>query len=325
MNFQEVFSWAKQSVALVQTSDVIWAVRLRPQSSARSRNSSEGGEGSNPHWSMISASSWIQTMKYQVARLCVELFCRNNLHRLGALLVIAICYLTAAQYSRAALIDRGGGMIYDPVLEVTWLKDANYAKTSGYSASGQMTWEESKIWADNLKIGGYTDWRLATTGPASGDSAVWNYNDSFNGDTDAGYHIGQRSELSHMFYSNLLLVGYRTTSGGFNSNFGIFGNGTVGGQNNIWPFTNIQAGDYWTGTPTVGTAPTEQAFYFQMQYGAQAWTLQNNTMYAWAVRDGDVLSPVPEPNSYLMAFIGLIILLASARREVSKFQAGAPQ
>ena len=30
----------------------------------------------------------------------------------------------------AALWDRGGGLIYDDVFDITWLQDANYAKTS---------------------------------------------------------------------------------------------------------------------------------------------------------------------------------------------------
>ena len=34
--------------------------------------------------------------------------------------------------ANAALYDRGNGLIYDDVLDITWLQDANYAKTSGY-------------------------------------------------------------------------------------------------------------------------------------------------------------------------------------------------
>lgn len=46
---------------------------------------------------------------------------------------------TAAQ---ASLFSRAGGtMIYDDVLGITWLKDANYAQTSGFDADGRMNWE----------------------------------------------------------------------------------------------------------------------------------------------------------------------------------------
>ena len=44
--------------------------------------------------------------------------------------VAALC-LPVPQ-AQAALVDRGGGMLYDTVLNITWLQDANYAKTSNY-------------------------------------------------------------------------------------------------------------------------------------------------------------------------------------------------
>lgn len=46
--------------------------------------------------------------------------------------------------AQAALHGRGGGLLYDDVLDVTWLQDANYAKTSGYDADGWMTWSAAK-------------------------------------------------------------------------------------------------------------------------------------------------------------------------------------
>ena len=37
--------------------------------------------------------------------------------------------------AQAQLFNRGGGLIYDSVQNVTWLADANYAKTSGSIAT----------------------------------------------------------------------------------------------------------------------------------------------------------------------------------------------
>jgi hypothetical protein len=37
--------------------------------------------------------------------------------------------LAASMPTSAAMVDRGGGMIYDDVLNVTWLQDANFAAT----------------------------------------------------------------------------------------------------------------------------------------------------------------------------------------------------
>jgi hypothetical protein len=63
----------------------------------------------------------------------------------------------------ATLWDRGGGLIYDDVLDITWLQDANYAQTSGYDGDGLMAWGDAVAWADSLVYGGYDDWRLSTT------------------------------------------------------------------------------------------------------------------------------------------------------------------
>lgn len=51
--------------------------------------------------------------------------------------------------AQAALIDRSGGMLYDDVLNITWLQDANYAKTSGYDADGKSSWAAANTWAAN--------------------------------------------------------------------------------------------------------------------------------------------------------------------------------
>lgn len=73
--------------------------------------------------------------------------------------------------AQATLLDRGGGLLYDDVLNVTWLQDANYAKTSGYDADGQMSWGVAKIWASNLVFHDavrsidFDDWRLARNSP----------------------------------------------------------------------------------------------------------------------------------------------------------------
>ena len=56
---------------------------------------------------------------------------------------------------QAALINRGGGMIYDQGYDLTWLQDANMA--------GAMNWDQATDWANELDFAGYTDWRLPIT------------------------------------------------------------------------------------------------------------------------------------------------------------------
>ena len=97
--------------------------------------------------------------------------------------------------SRATLWDRGGGIIYNDQLDITWLQDANYAQTSGYDSDGLMTWSQATTWAAKLVNGGYDDWRLPTTVDGT-------YVYGYDGTTIAGYNI-TTSEMGDMYYVNL--------------------------------------------------------------------------------------------------------------------------
>ena len=46
-------------------------------------------------------------------------------------LALAAALSVAALSAQAALVARGGGMIYDTTRNITWLADMNYARTSG--------------------------------------------------------------------------------------------------------------------------------------------------------------------------------------------------
>jgi hypothetical protein len=62
--------------------------------------------------------------------------------------------------AQAALIDRGGGFIYDDVLDVTWTQDA--------SLSGPNNWDDQVAWADALSLFDpvrnvtWDDWQMAS-------------------------------------------------------------------------------------------------------------------------------------------------------------------
>src|SRR6266513_1046856 len=74
------------------------------------------------------------------------------------------------------LIDRGRGLLYDVERDLTWLQDTNYAKTSGHSPDGQITWDNARRWVGRLNYRGITQWRLPTarnpdgSGPCIGDN-----------------------------------------------------------------------------------------------------------------------------------------------------------
>ncbi|HEX5636731.1 MAG TPA: PEP-CTERM sorting domain-containing protein, partial [Gammaproteobacteria bacterium] len=225
-------------------------------------------------------------------------------------LLIASALLTASLISgaaQAALYDRGGGLIYDDVLNVTWLQDANYAKTSGHNSEGRMVWGDATSWADNLSYYDsvrdvtYDDWRLPKVSPVNGVN--FNYDYSFDGSTDVGHNITSiSSELSYMFYINL---GNSYVAGDCSASPGTC-------LNNTGPFMNLFSELYWSGTEY--KPGTNHGWLFYMPIGVQGGYVEDNfPYYAWAVRDGDVAA-VPEASTYVMMLAGLGLVGAMARR-----------
>lgn len=215
-------------------------------------------------------------------------------------LLAAIACATAFGFSQTAsatLLDRGNGMIYDDSTNLTWLQDANYAKTSGYTGSGvdsngTMTWAAANTWATNLSFGGYDDWRLPT---------MTTHKAGF-GRTD--------SELGYLFYVTLgnkgeCDAGYISCPGVFDRPYGLLNKG---------PFT-IQNGEtLWS---DIGTYDNYgNAWVFSTSLGFQGTTpLQGAYAVAWAIRDGDVAA-VPEPASIALVGFGLLCLATIRRKSV---------
>ncbi|UCV27012.1 PEP-CTERM sorting domain-containing protein [Ferribacterium limneticum] len=232
-------------------------------------------------------------------------------------LAASVALVLASGSAQAELFDRGGGLLYDDVLNITWLQDANYAKTSGYDADGLMTWTEANTWAANLTFHDsarnvdYSDWRLAANAPVGAD---WNYTFSYGGGTDRGYNItSPKNELAYMYHINLGLKSHFSTSGASQPDYGVFGNGTSGGQADVGPVLNLQSYYYWSGS-AFAIDPEGYAWYFRPLDGMQTYVTQSNLLFGWAVRSGDVAA-VPEPESYAMLLAGLGLLAGVARRK----------
>ena len=108
----------------------------------------------------------------------------------------------------SGVIHRGGGLLYDEVSEHHLLQDVNYAKTSGFDTTGNMTWNQATNWVDNLvyhdsvRNVDYSDWRLPLATPINGIAYLPDY--SYDGSTDHGRpHHQHPFGTSWMYYVNL--------------------------------------------------------------------------------------------------------------------------
>ena len=62
--------------------------------------------------------------------------------------------LLMAGSAQATLIDRGNGLVYDDVNNISWTQDGNI--------SGLNTWDDQVAWANNLVLAGFNDFGLAS-------------------------------------------------------------------------------------------------------------------------------------------------------------------
>ncbi|MEQ1591327.1 MAG: PEP-CTERM sorting domain-containing protein [Thiobacillaceae bacterium] len=170
---------------------------------------------------------------------------------------------------------------YDTDLNITWLANVN----------APMAWADANTWAANLSITDgvnvYDNWRLPTT--LQPDASC---GDQYSGVSSGNNCIG--SEMGHLFYAEL---------------------GGTAGQSiltNTGPFTNLQAGTYWSATEY---APNSNylAWYFSFGYGYQWADVKGGSFYALAVSPGDVAA-VPEADTWAMLLVGLTLVGTATRR-----------
>jgi hypothetical protein len=185
---------------------------------------------------------------------------------------------------------------YDSVLNITWLADANYAKTSGWAAAhtlskdGRLYWAAGNTWVNQLDIYGITGWRMPTHA-------------SLRSPENTKY--SPANELSHLFSVTLGNFSAINDAGtAYTSCFINFGKSNC--FRNTGLFLNTNQADFWYGNYAESSFP----FYFSSSIGAGGWLYPSEYFQVWAVHNGDIMppAPVPEPASIALVLLSLGVL-----------------
>lgn len=190
----------------------------------------------------------------------------------------------------AALIDNGGGLIYDDVLDITWAQP-----------DALRTWDAANTWVAGLTLGGVSGWRLPYISVAAGAGP-------FTGDPvrcrPRCITVPFDNELAYMRYQALQAIGE-----GYSTSITISGDPDL-----LALFPTLQSERYWTGTEY----DSAHAWSFSFKGGGgffyTDWMEQHTELLTWAVHPGNV-GAVPVPAAVWLFGFGLLGLIGVARRK----------
>lgn len=159
--------------------------------------------------------------------------------------------------AHAALVDLGGGMVYDSAQNITWLQDSNHTLHQGLGdRNGQMTWAAANAWAKSFVYKGNTGWRLPH-GPTAGTPGPLTVS-------------ATGGELYNLYYE--------------------LGNTATSGWKNKGPFKMAWPGTFWTDLDAGWT--TQHHWVFDGSLGSNYLIgPDSNNELVWLVRDGKATLP----------------------------------
>jgi len=201
---------------------------------------------------------------------------------------------------------------YDPFLNLTWLADVDWARTSGFDTDGLMTWSRANAWVRDLTLFGGSDWRLPTVTPVNGVSFTTtrsNNGSSDRGTAKTGQGWGEHNEMGYMYYVHLGNKGFWVPDDA-NPSSQVEQSGW--GSANTGPFSNLFSdtpfGWYWSDREF----GSSEAWSFSFHSGGHLEHNQIRSSRAWAVHSGDLL--IPLPGALWLMGSALVGVVAGARR-----------
>ena len=223
---------------------------------------------------------------------------RNWLTKALAAGVLAAGMLGLHGVAQAGLV-KIGGVVNDTDAHLTWAANMNI--------NGAMTWSGAVAWIASLNSSnyeGYNDWRLPTTNTGPSSNCNYSYDP---GVPYAVQYYGfgcTGSEMGNLFIN---LLGAQASTSVLNHT-----GDTPEQLANFALFSNVQAVFYWSGTEY---APdSSYAWSFGADSGLQGGNGKSGQLYALAVRSGDVVAEVPEPESLALVLVGLVAAGVARRR-----------
>lgn len=262
---------------------------------------------------------------------------------IGLALLLYTTILQAALFAHDLDGDptNGHDLVYDDVLDITWMADANLISNFVWAPHILDSPEISSQWVQGLNSYdggagwlGVNTWRLPTMSPLNGSSFTGTV--TYDGSSDAGFQLsapiginnpnGQSagfigSELAYHYYNNFGGTGYCSGTGNQCQTVApseLWGLAGASDPNNyLTLFYNTDSAR----TYRSGTRIGRNVFVFNMSMGLQhsfpshasgggrAWVVADGDVTQYATAQGEYFLITPIPSSILLFCSGVLLLI----------------